>query len=247
MVSKTKKTCVVTGGASGIGFATSRLLLKRGYRVAILDINIENMAGLLEKEKNNNLLILKADITSSQEVNSSFSVIIDKFKGIDILVNCAGLYSIENILDESEIDWDRVIDVNLKGTFLCCKKTIPLMIQNQFGIIVNVSSISGKKQSLFASSAYCASKAGIIGFTRCLAYQVAKYNIRVNCVAPGITETNIIKILTDEQVKYVISTIPLGRMAKPIDVANAIYFLISDASNFITGETINVNGGSFME
>jgi 3-oxoacyl-[acyl-carrier protein] reductase len=121
------------------------------------------------------------------------------------------------------------------------------MIKNRYGKIVNISSISGKKESIFASPSYCASKAGLIGLTRCVAAQTAKYGINVNCVAPGITDTGMISLLNGKKLDKAMKIIPLRRICTPEDVANAVSFLVRDESNYITGETVNVNGGGFME
>lgn len=248
MLKEQNKICVVTGGASGIGLSISQLLIKKNYRVAILDIATDNANKLFNKEiQEKKVLTLKTDISKFIEVNDSFNTIGNDFGSVDILINNAGINFSCKFVDESEENWDKVININLKSVYLCCKAAIPTMIGKRFGRIVNMSSISGLKPSVFSSSAYCASKAGIIGFSRCLASQMAKYNIRVNCVAPGVIETPMVKDLVSDELKndFKKST-PMGRLGSPDDIANTVYFLISDSSDFITGETISVNGGLFM-
>lgn len=242
-----KRVCVITGGNRGIGFYISEYLLKKGYKITILDINIDNFSGKLKKEiAAKNAMALKTDITNYLEIQSSIKRIVEEFGTIGYLVNNAGILSAKPFLEETEEDWKNVIDVNLNGVFLCSKAVIPNMIKNKFGRVVNMSSLSGLKSSVFSSSAYCASKAGIIGFSRCLALQTAKYNIRVNCIAPCTTDSPMIAQLDKKIKEDYIKSVPLGRIAKPSDIAHAVYFLLSDNSDFITGETINLSGGLLM-
>jgi len=242
-----KGVCVVTGGNSGIGLFTSEYLLKNGYKIAILDIKIDNFSKKLKKKiADKDALALKTDITNHLEVKNSIKKIVKEFGTIGYLVNNAGILSGKSFFDETEEDWNNVIDVNLNSVFLCSKAVIQIMVKNKFGRIVNMSSISGLKSSIFSSSAYCASKAGIIGFSRCLAQQTAKYNIRVNCIAPCTTESPMISQLDKKVKEDYIKSVPLGRIAKPSDIAHAVYFLLSENSDFITGETINLSGGLLM-
>jgi NAD(P)-dependent dehydrogenase (short-subunit alcohol dehydrogenase family) len=247
------KVCIVTGGAKGIGRNIAEAFCKEGANVCIWDLDIKTLNALqkiLIQNNNslkNKIIIQKVDVTNSSEIREAIIKILEKFGVIHILVNNVGLYTIDDITKEDEKNWNRIIDTNLKSVFLCIKEVLPNMIENRYGKIVNISSVSGKKESIFASPSYCASKAGIIGLTRCVAAQTAKYNINVNCVAPAITDTDIISILGDTKIKSALNSIPLGRIGRPEDIANAVLFLTKDSSSFITGETINVNGGSFME
>jgi len=242
-----KRVCIVTGGNSGIGLNISEYLLKKSYKISILDINIDNFSEKLKEEIDaKNALVLKTDVTNFLEIRNSIEKIVEEFGVVTDLVNNAGILSSKSFFNETEKDWKTLIDVNLNGVFLCCKAVIPVMIKNRFGRIVNISSLSGLKNSIYSSTAYCASKAGIIGFSRSLASQTAKYNIRVNCVAPCTTESPMISSLDKEIIEDYIKNIPLGRIAKPSDVAHAVYFLLSDNSDFITGETINLSGGLLM-
>jgi len=247
------KVCIITGGAKGIGRKIAEALLEEGAMVCVWDLDIESL-NIFKKsiiEKNNKfkdkVIIQKINVTKIGEIREGIRIILQSFGIIHILVNNAGLYVIDDIMKEDEESWDRLLNTNLKSVFLCIKEVLPIMMGNKYGKIVNISSISGKKESIFASPSYCASKAGIIGLTRCVAAQVAQFGINVNCVAPGITDTDIISILGDNKITNALRTIPLGRIGKPEDIANAVLFLVKDSSNFITGETINVNGGSFME
>ena len=247
------KVCIVTGGAKGIGRNIVEAFCEEGASLCIWDLDIKSLNALRKTLiKNNNILnnkiiIQKVDVTNSYEIRKAIITILQKFGTIHILVNNVGLYTIDDITKEDEKNWNRIIDTNLKSVFLCIKEVLPTMIENRYGKIVNISSISGKKESIFASPSYCASKAGIIGLTRCVAAQLAKHSINVNCVAPAITDTDIISILGNSKIESALKSIPLGRIGKPEDITNAVLFLVKDSSNFITGETINVNGGSFME
>lgn len=228
------------------------LFFKESANVIIWDIDFDTAIDLKKNLENNNkfnnkILVEKVDVTISREIKEAVDNILNRFKTIDILVNNAGIYKINDITNEDEDEWNKVININLKSVFLCSKIALPIMIKNRYGKIVNISSISGKKESIFASSSYCASKAGVIGLTRCVAVKVAMYGINVNCVAPAITDTTMNVILDNEKKDKAVKAIPLGRMGRPEDVANAVLFLVKDSSSFITGETINVNGGSLMD
>jgi 3-oxoacyl-[acyl-carrier protein] reductase len=248
MKSENSNLCIVTGGSGGIGMAISEYLMQKGYRIAVLDKYIDKANEKFKKEiGDNQFLALVTDITKLQDVNNNVEVIIKKFGSIGSLINNAGVVVSKQFLDETRSEWDFVIDVNLNGVFNCCKAVVPHMIDNKFGRIVNISSLSGQKSSVYSSSAYCASKAGVIGFSRCLASQVAKNNIRVNCVAPCTTESPMIADLDSKIKEDYIKSVPLGRIANPMDIAYCVYFLISDFSDFITGETINLNGGLLMK
>jgi 3-oxoacyl-[acyl-carrier protein] reductase len=215
-----------------------------------LDLDASNtlINNLKAKSAFENIIVVKkVDVTNSLEINEAVKELLKHFEGVDILVNNAGLYSIEDITQEDETNWDKIINTDLKSAFLCIKEVLPIMTKKRYGKIINISSISGKKESIFASPSYCASKAGLIGLTRCVAAQTAKYGINVNCIAPGLTDTGMSSILDDKMFDKALGTVPLGRICKTDDVANAALFLVRDESNFITGETINVNGGSFME
>jgi 3-oxoacyl-[acyl-carrier protein] reductase len=242
-----KQICVVTGGARGIGYSIYEHLLEKAYKVVILDIFTDEVIKKAKREiEKGNLMVLKTDISCSESVDKSFTIIKEKFGTVDVLVNNAGIVYTRNFIEESEEDWDKVVAINLKGVFLCSKAAIPGMISQKYGRIVNISSVSALKPSIYSCSAYCASKAGVIGFSRCLASQVVKYNIRVNCVAPCTANTPMIDNLEKDVKEDYIKKVPIGRLARPIDIAHAVFFLISEQSDFITGETINVNGGIFM-
>jgi len=239
---------VVTGGGSGIGRSTCLELAGRGVQVAVLDIALERAEQVATevRELGREALACQVDVTSASSIHAAVEQVLAQFGRIDILVNSAGIYQIGTINDISEADWDRVVGVNLKGAFLVCKEVVPVMQRQKAGAIVNMSSISGRTKSMLAGANYTASKAGVIGLTMCLANQLAADGIRVNCVAPSTVDTPMNANLTAEQVRQFSERTPLGRLGKPEEVAAAIAFLVSPAASYITGDTLNVNGGIFM-
>lgn len=248
MARTTEKTrAVVTGGNSGIGLETVKMLLEKGAEVLVLDKDCGAARNRFLAARNDGRLALgEVDIVDQQAVRAA----VDSWsagKGpIEALVNSAGIVLTVPFKDETPEDWHRVISVNLTGVYNTCSVVVPHMVAGGRGAIVNVSSISGLKPSVFSSSAYCASKAGVIGFSRCLASQLAQNQIRVNCVAPCTTDTPMIEAVDADVKEAYRRSVPLGRLAQAGDIASAILYLLSDESSFVTGETINVNGGLHM-
>jgi 3-oxoacyl-[acyl-carrier protein] reductase len=242
------KAAIVTGGGSGIGRATCLRLVEQGVNVAVVDIDLDRATEVATEvaARGARSIACQVDISSSEQVSQAVRRAAEAFGQIDVLVNCAGIYKIGTLDQVSEADWDRMLSVNLKGPFLFCKAVVPLMQQRRSGAIVNVSSISGRTTSVLAGPHYVASKAGVIGLTMCLASQLAASGIRVNCVAPGSVDTPMLDFLQPDQYDRLKSRVPLGRLATPEEVAAAIFFLVSPMASYITGETLNVNGGTFM-
>lgn len=242
------QVAVVTGGGSGIGRCVCLQLAERGARVAVLDISAEGAARVAQEvsDQGGQAVPFTVDITSNQQVCEAIAAVHDHWGRINILVNSAGIYKVGTIFEVSEADWDRMLNINLKGAFLVCKAVAPYMRAQGSGAIVNVASISGRTKSRFAGPHYVASKAGIIGLTMCLANQLAEYGIRVNAVAPSTADTPMIDFLSAEERAALCAQNPLGRLAKAEEVAAAIVFLASPAASFINGDTLNVNGGAFM-
>ncbi len=240
------KVAVVTGASSGIGRAIAIKLAKAGAEVAILDIDIED--GLKVQNEIGKAKFYRCDVASSEEVKGTLRSIYRDFGRIDIVVNAAGVIVRKNVLETSEEDWDRVINVNLKGPFLVSKHAIPYMKERGGGSIVNIASGWGLKGGPKAV-AYCASKGGLINMTRAMAIDHGKDGIRVNCVAPGDIDTPMLR----EEAKQLGVNLqefleeaadrPIKRLGKPEDVANAVLFLASDLSSWITGSVIVVDGG----
>lgn len=244
------KVAIITGGASGIGRATAIQLAKKNAVVIITDLNIEEARELkkfLKVNYNGQIQAKKLDVSKKDKVDEFVSEVIDKFKKIDILVHCAGIAHFgEDFIDLKEESWDRVIDINLKGTFLIGQRIIKEMIKKKYGRIINIGSIAGEIGSVLSGAAYAASKGGVIALTKTMAKYGAKYNITVNCVSPGQINTRMISVWNDEEKKIFTDKIPLGRFGEPEEVASAILYLASDEASFITGVVLDINGGILM-
>jgi 3-oxoacyl-[acyl-carrier protein] reductase len=243
------RVAIITGGAKGIGKAIALTLVREGAKVALVDIDREGLEILKhEIEKNGGEgFALPCDISKSREVSEMINQVFRKFGRIDILINNAGIIRRGTIETVTEEDWDRVIEVNLKGTFNCCKAVVEIMKQQGCGKIVNVSSIAGKMGDITSAPGYGSSKAAVDALTKTLARQLAGYGINVNGVAPHAIETEMSAQWSEERRRDVITSIPLGRLGRPEDVAEAVLFLASDQASFITGEILDVNGGALMD
>ena len=243
------RVAIITGAARGIGKAIALTFVREGAKVALVDIDQKQMEALkneIEKREGESVSI-SCDITKSPEVQAMVSQVKKAFGRIDILVNNAGIIRRGTIETVTEEDWDRVIAVNLKGTFNCCKATFETMKQQRYGKIVSISSISGKLGDITSAPGYGPSKAGIDALSKTLAKQLAPYGINVNVVSPHAIETEMSAQWSEERRKEIIASIPLGRLGKPEDVAEAVLFLASDEASFITGEILDVNGGALMD
>lgn len=243
------KVALITGAARGIGKAIALKLYNQGANIIINDIVSENEINqtLQEIKKNTNKAIgIRADITKLDEVEKMIKDIINKFGKIDILVNNAGIIRDSLLIRMKEEDWDAVINVNLKGTFNCSRTVAKYMMrQKTGGKIVNISSVIGLIGNIGQSN-YSASKAGIIGLTKSMAKELAPRNINVNAVAPGFIETDMTQKLPDKIRQNLQQQIPLKRLGTVDDIAQVVYFLVSEASNYITGQVIKVDGGMVM-
>jgi len=240
------KISIVTGASRGIGKAISIALSKEGSRVALVDKDLEplkNVASSINKD-GGEALALQTDISNLAEVETMVKRVINHFGSIDILVNNAGIILRGNFMELTPQGWERVISVNLGGTFNCCKAVVPHMIKHGGGKIINISSVAGKIGDITASPAYGTSKGAINTFTKSLARQLAQFGINVNAVAPHAIETDMSKQWTEEKRKEVIASIPLKRMGKPEEVAEVVVFLATEGAAFMV---INVNGGYLMD
>jgi len=216
------RVAIVTGAARGIGKAVVLTFIREGAKVALIDI---------DQKQGGNAIAIPCDITKSKEIYKTVEKVEKTFGRIDILVNNAGIIRRGTIETVTEEDWDRVIEVNLKGTFNCSKAVAEIMKQQRYGKIVNVSSIAGKMGDITSAPGYGPSKAGIDALTKTLARQLAPYGINVNAVSPHAIETEMSAQWSEERRKEIIASIPLGRLGKPEDVAEAVLFLVSGESS----------------
>ena len=241
------KVALVTGGAQGIGKTISEELVRNGAHVVLGDVNLEGAQATAEAINNNggSASAVKIDVSNPAEVKQVFDSILKDKKPVDILINNAGITRDGLMIRMKELDWDSVLNINLKGTFLCSQQAAKQMMKQKSGVIVNIASIVGVMGN-FGQANYSASKAGVIGLTKTLAREVASRGIRVNAVAPGFIDTEMTRVL-DESVRHsLIEQIPLAKLGLPEDVARCVAFLVSDRSSYITGQVINVNGGMLM-
>lgn len=234
------KTVFITGGSRGIGACAVKKFAKSGYRVAFSYLNSEKEAKILENKYG--ALAVKADISDSGQVNKAIEKVEKAFGSVDILINNAGIDEFALVTDITDEMWKKMIDTNLSGAFYACRRVLPSMIHKKDGIIINISSMWGEVGAS-CEVHYSVSKAGLIGLTKALAKEVGPSGIRVNCITPGVVDTDMNKNLTDDDIKSLISDTPLGKIASPEDIVGVMEFLASDSSSFITGQIIGVNGG----
>ena len=241
------KVALVTGGGQGIGQVVGDNLATSGAHVVFGDINLENAEksakAILANGGSASAILL--NVADPENVKEVFDLIAKEFKPLDILVNNAGITKDGLFVRMKEDDWDRVLAVNLKGSFLCGQQAAKQMMKQRQGAIVNIASIVGVMGNAGQAN-YSASKAGLIGLTKTMARELAPRNITVNAVAPGFIDTEMTRVL-DEKIKdKLIEQIPLSRLGLPDDIAHSVAFLVSDRSSYITGQVMNVNGGMLM-
>jgi len=246
----TDKVAIITGGGSGIGAATSRLFAKEGAKVAVTDVDgvaAKKIAKGIEAE-GGQAIAAKVDVTSKGEIAKIVADVLARWGKVDILVNCAGIGDMGWFIESDETSWDRTLAVNLKGTMLFTHAVLPSMVEHKYGKIVNIASIAGKMGS-WKQVAYSASKAGVDGFTKALAREVARYRINVNDICPGPVDTPMFAQIGDAdaelQKKYV-RGVAQRRMGRPEELAAAALFLASDDCEFVTGHSLVVDGGTSM-
>ena len=246
MINLKNRTAIVTGARRGIGKAIALKLAENGANVVVTDISQEDCQKVVEEIKKLGAdgLAIKVDITNEEDIINAVKQAKDKFGKVDILVNNAGIF-IQKELDEMETsEIEKILDINLKGTILCTKHILPEMKSQKYGKIVNIASIAGFV-GFALSSVYCATKGGLITMTKELALDLGSYKINVNAVAPGVIATDMTKdMIENKQIKSaLLSKIPYKRIGQPEDIANVVVFLCSDESEYITGQTIAVDGG----
>ncbi len=241
------RLALITGGAQGIGLTIAEELAGQGAHVILADVNQDGAQEAADeiKKKGGMASAVRLDVSNANEVQEVFTSIAKEHKPLDILVNNAGITRDGLMVRMKEADWDLVLSINLKGSFLCSQQAVKQMMKAKQGAIVNIASIVGVMGN-FGQANYSASKAGLIGLTKTIARESAARGIRANAVAPGFIDTEMTRVL-DEKVKQdLISQIPLARLGLPRDVARCVGFLVSDRASYITGQVINVNGGMLM-
>lgn len=244
----TEKTAIVTGGSRGIGRAIAVELAKAGVQVAIIYAGntaaAEETLALVKAQGVQGMMI-QCDVADGAAVEAMVKEVKDTFGSIDILVNNAGITRDTLLMRMKETEWQEVLDTNLTGVFHCTRQVSKLMIKQRHGIIINLTSIVGLVGNAGQAN-YSAAKAGIIGFTKAVAKELASRNIRVNAIAPGFIETDMTAILSDTAKEDILKTIPMGRMAKPEEVATVAAFLASEEAKYMTGQVLHVDGGMIM-
>ena len=241
------KIALITGGAQGIGRFISEELAGQGAHVVLGDINHEGAEKTAAEIRvsGGKASAVRIDVSSATDVQGVFDSILKEYKPVDIVVNNAGITRDGLLVRMKEVDWDLVLNINLKGSFLCSQQAAKQMMKQKSGSIVNIASIVGVMGN-FGQSNYSASKSGLIGFTKTLAREVAPRGIRANAVAPGFIDTEMTRVLEESVRSKLIEQIPLARLGQPEDVARCVSFLVSENDSYITGQVINVNGGMLM-
>ena len=237
------RVAIITGGAQGFGFAIAKRFISSGAKVIIWDINEEVCKEAVKEIDSKNFTYKIVDVRNFKSVSNSILEVDKNFGKIDIFINNAGISGLNTTVEEYPLDeWLRIIELNLNAVFYCCKAIVPFMVKNNYGRIVNISSIAGKEGNPNAC-AYSSSKAGVIGLTKSLGKELALNNIAVNCVTPAVAKTKIIEQQTKEFTKYVLSKIPRNRFAEVDELANMVTWLSSQENSFSTAAVFDLSGG----
>lgn len=239
------KTAIITGSGRGLGKSIAMLLAKRGANIVLNDIvQSESIDATYEemKDMGYNVIATKGDVRNLEDVKNMAQAAINEFDSIDILVNNAGVTRDGLMIRMSEEDWDLVLDINLKGSFMCTKTCVRQMMKQKSGTIINIASIAGVMGNAGQAN-YSASKAGLIGLTKTTAKEFAAKNIRCNAVAPGIIKSKMTDVLSEKVKQEFLNAVPLKRFGEPEDVAKVVCFLASDESSYVTGQVIKIDGG----
>ncbi len=247
MIGLQGKSALVTGASQGIGRACALLLATQGVRIAVAARNQAKLDAVVEEitSAGGTAEAFVLDVASDESIKQTAKAVIAKFGSVDILINNAGITKDGLLLRMRRPEWEDVMNTNLTGAFLMSQAVISSMMKSRWGRIINISSVVAQSGQAGQAN-YAASKAGLIGFTKSLAREIASRSITVNAVAPGLIETAMTAVLDDKQREAMMTMIPLGRAGTDMDVAHAVSFLASDAASYITGHTLDVNGGMYM-
>ncbi len=241
-----KRVAIVTGAGQGMGEAFAKILARNGASVAVADINTETAKKVSSEiaREGGNATPFKVDVSKAREVSSLVTDVEARLGHPAILVNNAGVLKPTPFQEITESEWETVMRVNVDGVFYCCRYVVPLMVERRYGKIINISSTAGKSSSTFGGLHYTASKAAVLGITRHLARELAPFNVNVNAVCPGSIDTPMVRAnSTKDSLREGIAKIPWGRLGSPEEVANLVLFLAGDSSSYITGASIDINGG----
>ncbi len=243
------RIALVTGAGQGMGKAVAKALAARGAKVSVNDLDLDKAERTTEELQQDGAeaMTLPGDVIKADEVRRMVEDTVERFGAVHILVNNAGVLRPTKVIDISEEEWDWVVEVNLKGTFLCSQAVLPAMQEAGWGRIVNFSSTAGKNISTVGGAHYTAAKAGILGFTRHLAKEMAEFGITVNSVCPGLIDTEMVRsTIDDERTRAYADSFPISRLGKPEEVAELVVFLCSNRAAYITGASLDINGGDLM-
>ena len=241
------RVAFVTGASRGIGRAIALTLCRGGFDIVVASPEIEKNEEVAEEIRacSGEATTINLDVTSANSIKEAVAKTLADKTRVDVLVNNAGITRDGLAMRMKQADWDLVLKINLTGAFLCSQAVLPTMMRNRWGRIINIASVVGQAGSAGQAN-YAASKAGLIGFTKTLAQEMASRNITVNAIAPGYIDTDMTKVLPDEVRAKILASVPLGRMGKPEDIAAAVKFLASEDAGYITGQVLAINGGMYM-
>lgn len=243
------KVAIVTGARRGMGRTHSLTLAKAGATVVVADISLEECEKVVKEieKEGGKAIAVKCDISKKEEVDEMVKKTMEEFGKVDILVNNAGICPFKPFLELTEEDWDKVLDINLKGYFLCSQAAAKEMVKQKSGVIVNIASVAMGQQGVGFPNIvhYCASKGGIVAMTEALAVEMAPFNVRVNVISPGAIDTPMAASIKDDpaSLKGILARVPMQRMGNPQEISNMVLFLASDASSYMTGSTVVIDGG----
>ena len=240
------KTAIITGSGRGIGRAIALAMAAQGANIVVNDVNMESADEVVAEIEamGRQAIAVKADVTAEEQVLAMVEACINRFGKLDILVNNAGIIQTAPVTEIDGKDWDRVMEVNLKGVFLCCKAALAPMKAQHGGKIINIASVAGKRGGgLLGNSCYSASKGGVIAFTKSLARESGPFGINVNAITPAFTDTEMTRSIAPDKKEFIIKMLPLGRVGQPSDIAGAVCFLASSMSDYMTGEIMDVDVG----